>query len=171
MSATDVINVLGSMEQMGAPVWVDGGWAVDANLGVQTRRHRDLDVVIEEKCLTRAVGVLAHLDFEPDEEDDARPWNFVLADTGGHLVDFHVVTIAPDGSGLYGPQDDNGECYPAGSLEGEGTIAGYTVRCVTPEALVEFHTGYELGDTDWADVRALCDRFDIPIPSDFDIFR
>ncbi len=170
MTAADVIHLLDVMERAGVSVWIDGGWAVDANLGEQTRPHRDLDIVIEEKYVSRALHVLERLAFGPVEEDDAKPWNFVLANTGGHQVDFHVVVLAADGRGLYGPQDDDGDSYPAESLTGVGTIVGRTVRCTTPEALVGFHTGYDLGDTDWADVKALCERFDIPIPDEYDGF-
>jgi lincosamide nucleotidyltransferase A/C/D/E len=31
--------------------------------------------------------------------------------------------------------------------------------------------GHEVNADDWADVRALCERFDIPIPDDYQRFR
>jgi lincosamide nucleotidyltransferase A/C/D/E len=45
------------------------------------------------------------------------------------------------------------------------------VACISPEWLVAFHTGYDVDEQDWADVRALCDRFGIGIPADFDPFQ
>jgi lincosamide nucleotidyltransferase A/C/D/E len=45
------------------------------------------------------------------------------------------------------------------------------VDCVSPEWLVRFHTGYPVDETDWADVSALCERFGIPVPSDYARFR
>jgi lincosamide nucleotidyltransferase A/C/D/E len=36
--------------------------------------------------------------------------------------------------------------------------------------LVKFHTGYELDEDDYRDARALCERFDIPLPQEYDRF-
>ncbi len=41
MSADDVCDFLALMDAHGIRVWLDGGWAVDACLGSQTRRHSD----------------------------------------------------------------------------------------------------------------------------------
>ena len=64
--------------------------------------------------------------------------------------------LADDGRGIYGPPE-NGEFYPAEALTGTGTV-------------VTFHTGYEVDAGDWADVQALCERFDLPIPDDYQRF-
>ena len=49
MTADDVCGFLALMDANGVRVWLDGGWAVDACLGSQTRCHGDLDIVIEER--------------------------------------------------------------------------------------------------------------------------
>jgi len=36
---------------------------------------------------------------------------------------------------------------------------------------VKFHTGYELDDNDWHDVRLLCERFQIAVPDEYLKFR
>jgi lincosamide nucleotidyltransferase A/C/D/E len=41
------------------------------------------------------------------------------------------------------------------------------VACITPDWLVRFHSGYHVDETDWADVSALCERFGIPMPSEY----
>src|SRR5262245_5858293 len=46
MEASDVVALLDLLEQHGLDVYVDGGWAVDALLGKQTRSHSDLDIAI-----------------------------------------------------------------------------------------------------------------------------
>jgi lincosamide nucleotidyltransferase A/C/D/E len=61
--------------------------------------------------------------------------------------------------------------YPAEALSGTGTVDGRTVRCISPNWLVAFHTGYAVDANDWADVSALCERFGIPIPDDYLPFR
>ena len=81
-------------------------------------------------------------------------------------MDFHVILLDQQGRGVYGPAE-NGEFYPAEALAGTGSVNGRTVACITPEWVVRFHTGYEVDATDRADVLALCERFDIPIPDEY----
>jgi lincosamide nucleotidyltransferase A/C/D/E len=33
--------------------------------------------------------------------------------------------------------------------------------------MVKFHSGYALDENDYRDVKALCERFDIPLPAEF----
>ena len=62
---------------------------------------------------------------------------------------------------------ENGEMYPAASLAGTGTIAGHPVRCISPEWIVRFHSGYELRLKDFHDVSALCQKFGIELPAEY----
>jgi lincosamide nucleotidyltransferase A/C/D/E len=169
-TATDVSAFVVRMEGLGIRVWLDGGWAVDACLGRQTRRHRDLDVAIEARDVPAAVAALRGSGYGPVLRDDTRAWNFVMGDERGHEVDFHVIVLDEHGDGVYGPPE-NGDRYPAEALTGTGTVEGRAVRCITPEWLVAFHTGYEPDADDWADVSALCERFGIPVPPEYQRFR
>jgi lincosamide nucleotidyltransferase A/C/D/E len=60
--------------------------------------------------------------------------------------------------------------YPAESLTGMGSIHGYPVQCVSAEWMVKFHTGYRLDENDYRDVMALCQRFGIAVPAEYDRF-
>lgn len=170
MTADDVRGFLSLMHTYGIRVWLDGGWAVDACLGAQTRRHRDLDIVIEERDVPAAVAALQARGYAPVARGDARAWNFVLGDDAGHQVDVHVIVLDEDGRGFYGPPED-GACYPAEALTGTGSVKGRAVACITPKSLVAFHTGYDVDATDWADVSALCERSGIPVPDQYVRFR
>lgn len=165
-TANDVLEMLDLLRRAGVEVWIDGGWAVDANLGEQTRRHGDLDLVIEGRFLEAAVASLRTSGYCDVPRSDTRPWNFVLGDAACHEVDFHVIEVDEHGRGIYGPAE-NGDSYPAAALIGEGTVGGRRVRCTTPEFLVASHTGYELGASDRHDVLALCKRFGIPLPDEY----
>ncbi len=166
MDAEDVLAFLDLAASVGATVWLDGGWGVDALLGLQTRPHSDLDIAVEQRHVQALEELLeAHGHRRVDRERES-PWNFVLADSTGRRIDSHVLVLDDDGSGLYGPPE-NGEQYPAAALTGEGTVADRSVRCISPEWLVRFHTGYPVDDDDWADVSALCTRFDLPVPADY----
>jgi len=44
VNSVDVVDFYRTITQLGTELWIDGGWAVDALLGEQTRPHRDLDI-------------------------------------------------------------------------------------------------------------------------------
>src|SRR2546425_10216770 len=91
MTADDVCAFLALMEKHRVDVWLDGGWAVDAALGRQTRRHSDVDIVIEERDVPAAVSTLQDVGYAPVPRPDTRAWNFVMGDNASHQVDFHVI--------------------------------------------------------------------------------
>lgn len=130
MTARDVVEILGMVERKGIRVWVDGGWAVDALLGRQTRHHADLDIVIEQKDLDAVVDMLHTRGYGPAHRNNPRPWNFALGDGIRHEVDFHVIVLDGNGNGIYGPPA-NEESYPAHALRGVGAIRGRAVRCIS----------------------------------------
>ena len=168
-SATSVTKLYSRLEALGILIWVDGGWGVDALLGEQTRPHEDLDIAIEQKDVPKLRELLEARGYQHVERDDTSAWNFVLGDAGGRLVDVHVIVFDKQGNGLYGPAE-NGDMYPTASLTGEGVIGGQPVRCNSPEWLVKFHSGYELDETDYHDVSALCEKFGIELPGEYSRF-
>lgn len=166
MTGRDVLSVLDLADGLGIRTWLDGGWAVDADLGTQTRPHSDLDIVLESHGVDQLVHALRDAGYRPVPRDDTSDWNFVLGNACGHRVDVHVITLDAQGRGGYGPEQ-RGEFYPAESLLGRGVVAGREVACISPECLVAFHTGYRVDRDDWSDVRALCEKFGIAIPQDY----
>jgi lincosamide nucleotidyltransferase A/C/D/E len=163
----DVLAFLDLVDELQIPIWIDGGWGVDALLGEQTRWHGDLDIVVEARHSATLVQHLKLRGFAPVPRDDTAPWNFVYGDAHGREVDFHLIEFDADGNGQFGPED----VYPVASLTGVGVIGDRTVRCISPEYLVRFHTGYEPDDDDWHDVSMLCERFGIAVPGEYERFR
>ncbi len=145
--------------------WLDGGWAVDALLGGQTRDHKDIDIVIRQSDGPRLDEVLRSAGYRLAE--GGRPFNYVMTDKRGREIDVHSVVFDAHGNGLYGQGADPGEMYPAGSLDGEGTVGSRKVRCIEPRFLVAFHTGYEIKDSDVHDVYALHRKFGVPLPEEY----
>ena len=94
----------------------------------------------------------------------------MLADDHAHEIDVHVIVLDDQGNGIYGPVE-NGEMYPADALAGRGTLAGQTVRCISPEWTIKFHSGYQLKEPDYKDVSALCEKFGIQLPAEYECFR
>lgn len=161
MNSRDVVELIQLMEKHGIEVHVDGGWGVDALLGVQTRSHGDLDIAISHKHVPLLREILAARGYEEVLRDDTRDCNFVLADAAGHQVDVHSYTFDEQGHNV------QGIAYRPEHLTGTGAIDGYSVKCISPEWMVRFHSGYELDENDYRDVLALCQRFGIPLPVDF----
>ncbi len=170
MTPVDVIDVYTGLENVGVEIWIDGGWGVDALLGEQTRPHKDLDIAIEQKNVALLCEFLHTRGYGEIKLGDTRPWNFVLGDKNGREIDVHVIVLDDGGNGIYGPPE-KGEMYPAASLTGTGTIDRHAVRCISPEWMVKFHSGYDLKDKDFRDVSALCKKFGIDLPPAYEQFK
>jgi lincosamide nucleotidyltransferase A/C/D/E len=164
MTADDVLGFVKLLNQNGIDVYIDGGWGVDALLGRQTRRHSDLDIAVEHKDVPKIRALLEARNYKDVPRDDTRDCNFVLGDEQGHLIDFHSYIFDSDGNVIFGVE------YPFDSLKGTGSIDGFPVKCITPEWMVKFHSGYNLDENDYQDVKLLCLEFDIPLPAEYERF-
>ncbi len=166
MPASEVLRFHSALKDMGIEIWLDGGWGVDALLREETRPHADLDIVIEEKDVARARALLEGWGYTDVPRDDTCPWNFVLGDSQGHEVDFHVIILNEHGDGVYGPPE-NGDIYPAVSLTGSDKVDQTPVRCKSAEWQLKHHTGYKLRPCDFQDVAALGVRFGLSLPQEY----
>ena len=164
MPADDVIAFVQLLDQHHIEVFIDGGWGVDALLGEQTRPHEDLDIALQHKDVPQVRALLEARGYKDVPRDDTWECNFVLGDDEGHLVDFHSYTFDEAGNNIFGVK------YPFDSLTGTGTIQGFPVKCIEPHWMVKFHTGYKLDENDYRDVKALCERFYLEIPDEYDEF-
>jgi lincosamide nucleotidyltransferase A/C/D/E len=163
MDAERVLHLLSHLERREIVVWLDGGWAVDALLGVQTRAHDDLDLVARLEDSDRIEETLAGHGYV--RAGGGAPHSFELVDAGGHQVDVHPASFRADGDGVY-PMADGGEwIFPAAGFGGSGLILGRRVPCLTPDVVMVNHTtGYALDEEHVRDVRALGERYGIPVP-------
>lgn len=166
MQKKDVISIIQLIKKNNIDVWLDGGWAVDALLGQQTRLHNDLDITIQQKDIPKIRKLLTKKDYKDVPRKDTSEWNFVLGDNKKHLIDIHAIIFDKKGNGLYGPLK-KGIMYPAGSFKGIGVINKKRFKCISAEYLVKFHTGYKPKDKDYKDVSLLCERFDIKYPKHY----
>jgi lincosamide nucleotidyltransferase A/C/D/E len=168
VEAEQVTALYADLERHGVPVWLMGGWGVDALLRRQTREHHDLDVLVEAAALERLRARLEELGFElrylwDDEVQwirdpswhgaDAQPTAFVYGQPTGLEVDVHV--IRRDADGTVATLWTVPYAITAEGLEGRGTVAGRPVRCLTAELQRVAHTGYELPTHHVADLRLL----------------
>jgi lincosamide nucleotidyltransferase A/C/D/E len=163
MAADRVLDLLSHLEAQEISVWLDGGWAVDALLGEQTRPHDDLDLVsrLEDSVrIEEALGARGYV-----LAGGGAPHSFELVDDEGHQVDVHPASFRADGDAVYAMEDGGEWIFPAAGFGGSGRILGRRVPCLTPEVVMVNHTtGYTLDDEHQRDVRALGERYGLPVP-------
>ncbi|HEX6563013.1 MAG TPA: aminoglycoside nucleotidyltransferase [Chthoniobacterales bacterium] len=160
MSAHRAADLYKLFNRHGIQVWIDGGWGVDALLGHQTRRHNDLDVALHHSDVLALCKILEDCGYRHVPSGGSWRCNFVLADNDGHRVDIHSFEIDSSGENTFGV------AYRGEHLAGVGRIDDCQVRCVGPQWMVKFHTGYPLDRNDFLDVKALCEKFDIELPGE-----
>lgn len=161
MDARTVVELLRFLEEHSFEIYVDGGWAVDALLGGETRAHEDLDIAMPHSQVPLLRSLLGGRGFAEEARKDSWECNFVLADEQGSRLDVHSYTLDDAGRNIFGVP------YIREHLTGRGSIDGYAVRCIAPEWLVKFHTGYRIDENDRHDVRLLCERFGIELPDEY----
>jgi len=163
MPASSLIELLKILDNEAIDLWLDGGWGVDALLGHQSRKHRDVDVIMREEDVPKALEILGRrrLSFK----EGSLPNSFVLADGAGLEVDVHAVLFDQAGDGIYRMQNGEDWIYPAEGFSGSGTVEGVAVRCLSPTAQVLCHAhGYEPIEKDFRDMELLEKRFHLELP-------
>lgn len=162
MQAFDVLTLVSAMDELGVVCWLDGGWGVDCLLGEQTREHGDLDLVVGRSDVDRVTRHLKANSFEVLR--DWLPTSIAFRDPSGREVDLHPVELTADGGGDQVLQDGSTWHY---SAPVEGFVAGRSVRCASPRDQLLMHLGYDPRPVDFADVRRIAERFELPAPPPF----
>ena len=154
MEVRDVLEILGALTRAEVRWWLAGGWGVDALAGVQTRRHKDLDLVLERADFERALDVLGRCGFRPVPETDPgadrhvaealMPDRQLVQDAAARTVDLHPVDSAtwPEGVGVDEPFTT-------------GRVGGETVGCLSIACQLAAHDGFELAAEHEANLRSM----------------
>lgn len=162
MRADDVTTLLRLLSAAGVRCWVDGGWGVDALLGLQTRSHGDLDLVVHRDDLASTVAVLAGHGYQVLR--DLLPTALALGDPDGREVDLHPVDPTPDGGGEQVVEDGTRFRYAAPVV---GSIGGDAVLCLSVADQLRTHVGYPPRESDRADLHLLAQRFAVELPAPY----
>lgn len=163
MPSSALVELLEVFQGAAVPIWLDGGWGVDALLERQSRVHGDVDIVLCRSDVQRLQTILdcrgfAVLNGKP-------PDSFVLANGSGLEVDVHAVVFDDNGDGVYRMQNGEDWIYPAEGFNGRGTVAGMKVRCLSPAIQVLGHAyGYTPMEKDLRDMELLQERFGVKLP-------
>ena len=152
MDLGEVLGVLADLTDAGCSVWVAGGWGVDALVGRQTRLHRDLDLALDARDETVALGALERRRY--CVETDWRPVRVELVAEGRGRVDVHPVVFDATGHGRQADLDGGQFDYPAGAFD-QGTLGGVRVPCLSRDQQLLFHAGYQPRGVDVLDLALL----------------
>ncbi len=167
LTSADVLEILAWLRAAEVAVWLDGGWGHDAIFGHQTRRHDDLDVVVDIEDASRLIDALAQHGFTVTERES--PVAFVLTDADDRQVDVHAARFDEAGNGYHRMKSGDDWLFPADGLKAHGVIAGRPVPCMTPKLQMRCKTGdFAPTEADRQDVELLHTRFRVAIP---DMYR
>ena len=171
MPERDVVRILAAFDDAEVGFWVAGGWGIDALIGRQTRRHSDLDLVLDDSRgdEARARRVLAKLGFRFENLDavaDSRlPRIVQLHDRSGRVVDLLPVDLMslPIVVHSHRPPSRDGRAADSDGRRNQlfavGRIGSRAVTCLAPAVQLALHQGYDLTKSAHRDVALLCRRF------------
>lgn len=134
-------RLMAEAEAQGLPLWLQGGWALDARLRRITREHEDLDLAFPQERRAEFTALLASLGGGAIEETQY-----------GFLIPLEGILLDAE------PCVRTGEAYeleglPPGSCpwDKQGSLEGQPVRCVSWEAILwdYFHYRLEVPQSSW----------------------
>jgi lincosamide nucleotidyltransferase A/C/D/E len=174
--AEDVISIYQNLSANNMQVWLTGGWGIDALLQEQTRPHKDLDIIMLVDDIVRMRDLLGRAGYDLKELWSENRWvvdsygteiptAFVLQDSEGREVDAHALRLDDRGNGVPAWADEE-LVFKREDLAGEGMIAGFAVRCISPEMQVLCHTGYDLPQEQLRDLELLHERLGVEYPNE-----
>lgn len=147
MPAGEAARVLCALRAGGVAATAAGGWGIDALAGRQTRRHYDLDLIIERDQEGPARVVLDGLGYRPGDEEHMPglplPRRCTLQDHAGHVVE--LLPAATDGPPFTAVPDPYAP----------GVIGGEPCTCLSVPLQRLLHRGYPPRACEPGDLRVL----------------
>lgn len=139
------------LEARGVTYQCNGGWAVDALVGAQTRPHGDLDVFLDERALDAAIAALRARGYATAE--GWRPVRIELR-ADDRAIDLHPMRIQHNGDGVQALLGGGVRLHEA-ARRAVGSIGGRRVVVADRARLVELRQGYVARNVDRHDLRVL----------------
>jgi len=162
MRAGDVVAIVGALTAAEVSASIAGGWGIDALLGRQSRRHKDLDLIVDASDAAQATArkVLHDLGYEEvDKQADAGKWmplRVILREPGGRTIDLLPVHFE-GGATVRDGETAAAPLVPAALVE--GVVGGHPVSCLSPSVQLTFHTDYAPRRIDRHDLALLSSQF------------
>jgi 2'-5' RNA ligase len=155
----ELLRVCTALNEEHVPYWVAGGWGLDALVGCQTRRHRDLDLVVHpfHESLPQVAALLTSLGYERKTPFDGTVWFpyvEVYIDSHGHdvqvlIINWDILTTVEE---LLGSTSSAEAAATDGlarvtqlmlaRFTSTGTLEGVAIPALSLVAQRLFHLGY-----------------------------
>jgi len=162
MTENDVINLLKKAAQINITIWISGGWGISALMGKQIRPHNDIDIFVQKTDADNFIKMLVSDGYRENKMEYTTNNHTVWQDADNRIIDLHLYELAENGNLRF---DDY--LVPIDLFDGKGKIGGMEVQCLTAEAQLLFHQGYEHSEKDKLDVLLLCETFGFEIPEQY----
>lgn len=138
-----VVAMVEALQAADVRCWISGGWGVDALAGRRTRSHGDLDLVVEDRDIQRAIEVLADLGYWEwyRADSDVPMFSRVVLhnhETAGREVDLHPLEL----SGTHVE-------FASGEIEGR------PMPCISLSLQLKTHSSYRKRWRDRSDLALL----------------
>ena len=153
MTSGAVADLVSWLEEAHVTYQVNGGWAVDALAGRQTREHSDVDVFLDAEKLHVAVDWLESQGYEQVVQE--LPVRVELR-RGEDAVDLHPMVLDSEGNGVQQGFGDE-VFHHRSDRRTVGSIDGRRVVVAALDRLVELRAGYEPRPVDEHDLAILSD--------------
>ena len=165
----DAIQIIRFLESKDIPVWLVGGWGIDALLGRQTREHKDLDILLLRDDVVRVNELLKKTGYHLKElwsenrqvidiVGNLIDTAYVLHNAEGFEIDVHAFHFEGD-QVIQDWQDSEGFQITRAGLDHKGSIAGVQVHCISAQLQFLFHKGYAMPDYQVEDMRLLNEKY------------
>jgi lincosamide nucleotidyltransferase A/C/D/E len=141
--------ILDLFERMEVPYWLDGGWGVDVLTGQQNREHRDIDIDFDAKYTEAVISKLKDVGYVVDV--DWMPSRMELKHDKYGYLDIHPIDFNSDGS-ITQADPQGGKYIFQKEWFTSTEYKGREIPCISKEAQLLFHSGYELTDKDHFDI-------------------
>lgn len=151
MDADEVVRVIDWLDKRSVVYQVNGGWAVDALLGSQSRTHGDLDLFVDATEVDPLIEWLSGRGYEVVE--DWRPIRVELR-SDDRAVDIHPMELDAAGDGVQRGFGDDTFAHRARD-RAVGMIRDCPVVVASAARLMELRSGYELRPEDHHDLDLL----------------
>ncbi|QGN35432.1 lincomycin resistance protein LmrB [Microlunatus sp. Gsoil 973] len=152
MSSDEVVHIVDWIATRGFCYQVNGGWAVDALVGRQTRAHRDLDLFVDAAGVPDLLSWLLSRGYVEDvNEMPSR----VEMRRDELRVDVHPMTVDSANNGTQWNAAGEAIFLHPADRRTSGRIDGHVVCVATAARLRELRKGYPPRDEDQHDLQLL----------------
>jgi len=178
LGAEDAFDLYHLLTSHGIRLWVCGGWGVDALLGVETRSHHDLDVLMLVDDVVRLRRLMARHRYALKDYWEENRWTqdgsgrrvataFYLHDPHEREFDAHALQLDERGYGTPCWEKEAGFRFTPADLSGEGFIAGRPVACISAGLQMASHSGYVIPAKQYGDIERLHEKFALAYPPEY----